>query len=111
MSSHPSGTLNRILTSLPAALTQPLTFLACSAALILISSTTVLRAAPQSSQAPPPAAGVTQAPPDNNTPQASRPALRVVQQMVQVDIIAKDHDGKPIQNLKQSDFTVYDNGK
>jgi VWFA-related protein len=83
----------------------------CSAALILISWTTVLRAAPQS-QAPPPPPPTKQAPPeDSAAPQASRPALRVVQQMVQVDIIAKDQNGKPVQNLKQSDFTVYDNGR
>jgi VWFA-related protein len=92
-------------------LKQPLAILACSAALILISWTTVLRAAPQS-QAPPPPPPTKQTPPDDSAiPQASRPALRVVQQMVQVDIIAKDQNGKAVQNLKQSDFTVYDNGR
>jgi VWFA-related protein len=90
---------------------QPLVILACSAALVLISWTAVLRAAPQS-QVPPPPAAKTQTPPaDSATPQTPTPSLRVVQQMVQVDIIAKDHEGNPIKNLKQSDFTVYDNGR
>ena len=31
--------------------------------------------------------------------------------MVQVDVIAKDRDGNPVKDLKQSDFTLYDNGK
>jgi hypothetical protein len=84
--------------------------LACLAALVVITLTPDLRAAPQS-QAPPPPPAKTQAPADSSTSQAAPPALRVVQQMVQVDIIAKDHDGKPIENLKQSDFTVYDNGR
>ncbi len=67
---------------------------------------------PSVSNSASPAARKTQAPPaDAAIPQASTPPLRVVQQMVQVDIIAKDHDGKPVQNLKQSDFTVYDNGR
>jgi VWFA-related protein len=92
-------------------LKQALAILACSAALILVSWTSVLRAAPQS-QTPPPPPPAKQATPDASAiPQASTPPLRVVQQMVQVDIIAKDHDGKPVQNLKQSDFTVYDNGR
>lgn len=43
--------------------------------------------------------------------QASRPSLKVISQMVQVDVIAKDRDGNPVRDLKQSDFTVYDNGK
>jgi len=28
-----------------------------------------------------------------------------------VDVIARDHNGKPVENLKQSDFTVYEDGK
>jgi VWFA-related protein len=95
----------------PKLLKQSLAIFVCSAAIILISWTAVLRAAPQSQAPPPPPAAKQQTPPaDSATSQASRPALRVVQQMVQVDIIAKDRDGKPVQNLKQSDFTVYDNG-
>jgi VWFA-related protein len=90
------------------ALKQPLASLTCSAALTLFCLAPMLRAAPQ---APPPTAQKTQSPTDNSTADATRPALRVVQQMVQVDIIAKDHDGKPVQNLKQSDFTIYDNGR
>ena len=89
-------------------LKQPLAVLVCSAALVLFSLTPILRAAQQT---PPPPPQKTQAPEDNSATQPARPALRVVQQMVQVDIIAKDHDGKPVQNLKQSDFTVYDNGR
>jgi VWFA-related protein len=90
----------------------PLAILACSAALALFCLVPMLHAIPQSQTPPPPSpAQKTQAPADNSAPEASRPALRVVQQMVQVDIIAKDRDGKPVQNLKQSDFTVYDNGR
>jgi VWFA-related protein len=111
MPSLPSGTSDRASRIFPSSAKQPLTILACSAALILISWTTVLRAAPQSQAPPPPPPAKNQAPADDATTQASRPALRVVQQMVQVDIIAKDQNGKPIQNLKQSDFTVYDNGR
>lgn len=110
MSTQLSGTPDRASKNFPKSLKQPLAILACSTALILISWTTVLRAAPQS-QAPPPPPAKTQTPADDSTMQASRPALRVVQQMVQVDIIAKDANGKPIQNLKQSDFTVFDNGR
>jgi VWFA-related protein len=109
MPSLPSGIPERASKNILNWAKHPLTILACSAALILISWTTVLRAAPQSQAPPPPAK--TQAPADDAATQASRPALRVVQQMVQVDIIAKDQNGKPIQNLKQSDFTVYDNGR
>jgi VWFA-related protein len=111
MSLHTSRTLTRASRNLSKSPKQPLVILACSAALVLISWTTVLYAAPQSSQTPPPPPAKTQAPAADAAPQASRPALRVVQQMVQVDIIAKDANGNPIQNLKQSDFTVYDNGK
>ncbi len=92
----------------PKLLKQPLTLLSCSAALALFCLAPMLCAAPQS-QAPPPAAAQKSA--DNSVTDASRPALRVVQQMVQVDIIAKDRDGKPVENLKQGDFTVYDNGR
>ena len=109
MPSHPSSANTIISGKFPKSLKQLLAILACSAAVILVSWTTVLRAAPQSQAPPPPAK--TQAPPDSSTSQAAPPALRVVQQMVQVDIIAKDHDGKPVENLKQSDFTVYDNGR
>src|ERR1700689_896216 len=110
MPSLPSGTPDRASKNSPNSVNHPLAILACSAALVLISWTTVLRAAPQS-QAPPPPAKQQTPPADSATSQASRPALRVGQQMVQVDIIAKDHDGNPIKNLKQSDFTVYDNGR
>jgi VWFA-related protein len=106
-----SGTPERASKNFLNSAKQPLAILACSAALVLISWTTVLRAAPQSQAPPPPPPAKTQVSPDDATTQASRPALRVVQQMVQVDIIAKDQNGKPIQNLKQSDFTVYDNGR
>jgi VWFA-related protein len=111
MPSLPSGTQERSAKNFRKFMKQPLAILACSAALVLISWTAVLRAAPQS-QVPPPPAAKTQTPPaDGATPQTATPSLRVVQQMVQVDIIAKDHEGNPIKNLKQSDFTVYDNGR
>ncbi|HEY4839271.1 MAG TPA: VWA domain-containing protein [Candidatus Acidoferrales bacterium] len=111
MPSLPSGTPDRESKNFPNSLKQPLAILGCSAVLVLISWATVLRAAPQSQAPPPPPPAKAQAPADDAATQASRPALRVVQQMVQVDIIAKDQNGKPIQNLKQSDFTVYDNGR
>lgn len=47
----------------------------------------------------------------NQKADTSRPSLRIVTQMVQVDVIAKDRDGHPVTDLKQSDFTLYDNGK
>jgi VWFA-related protein len=43
--------------------------------------------------------------------QTSRPALKVISQMVQVDVIAKDRNGQPVKDLTQKDFTIYDNGK
>jgi VWFA-related protein len=89
-----------------------LAILACSAALTLVFWTTALRAAPQSQATPPPPPPAKTGSADGSAAsQGSTPALRVVQQMVQVDIIAKDQNGKPIRNLKQSDFTVYDNGR
>lgn len=94
----------------PNSLKHSLATLACLAALVLLSLAPMLHAAPQSQETHPPAQK-TQSPADSSATEASRPALRVVQQMVQVDIIAKDRDGKPVQNLKQSDFTVYDNGR
>jgi VWFA-related protein len=110
MPSLPSNTSDRAFKNIPSTLQKALAIFTCSVALILGFCTTVLRAAPQS-QAPPPPAKQQTPPDDSATSQSSRPALRVVQQMVQVDIIAKDQNGKPIQNLKQSDFTVYDNGR
>jgi VWFA-related protein len=111
MSSLPSGAARRVSENFPNSWKQSLVIFAGSAALILISWTAALRAAPQTQAPPPPAARQQTPSSDSVTPQASRPALRVVQQMVQVDIIAKDANGKPVQNLKQSDFTVYDNGR
>src|SRR3984957_12894730 len=85
--------------------------LACAAAIILISSAHTVWAAPQA-QTPPPPPPKTQTQADTNSAlQSARPAIRVLRQMVQVDIIAKDHNGKPIENLKQSDFSLYDNGR
>lgn len=57
------------------------------------------------SQQPPPS------PDTKSAQQPPPPTLRVIRQMVQVDIIAKDHNGHPVKDLKQSDFTVYDDGK
>ena len=87
MPSLPSGTSDLASKNFPNSLKQALAILACSAALILVSWTSVLRAAPQS-QTPPPPPPAKQATPDASAiPQASTPPLRVVQQMVQVDII------------------------
>lgn len=89
---------------------ESLATLGWAAAFILISSAPALWAAPQSQTPPPPSKTQTQA--DNNSaPQTSRPAIRVLRQMVQVDIIAKDRNGKPIEDLKQGDFSLYDNGR
>jgi VWFA-related protein len=109
MASRSSSPQEHISGKFPKLLRHPLTILGCSAAVALFCLAPMLRAAPQSQTPPPPPPA--QKPADNSAPDATRPALRVVQQMVQVDIIAKDHDGKPIQNLKQGDFTVYDNGR
>ena len=107
MPSQPSAPNSILSAKFSNSVARSLAMLACSAALIAISLTPVLRAARQNQAPPPP-----QKPPaDKSATQPAPPALRVVQQMVQVDIIAKDRDGKPIQNLKQSDFTVYDNGR
>ncbi len=112
MPSQPSITNGLVSGKFPKVLKRPLAILATLGALVLISLAPMLRAAPQSqTPPPPPPAQKTQAPTDSSATEAARPALRVVQQMVQVDIIAKDRDGKPVQNLRQSDFTVYDNGR
>jgi VWFA-related protein len=52
-------------------------------------------------------------PPQSQAPgqQTAHPPLRVVRQMIQVDVVAKDKDGKPVVGLKQSDFKIYDEGK
>jgi VWFA-related protein len=109
MSSRPIAPNELSSAKFPKFLKTPLVIVGCSAALALFCLAPMLRAAPQSQAPPPPPPA--QKPADNSAPDASRPALRVVQQMVQVDIIAKDHDGKPVENLKQGDFTVYDNGR
>jgi VWFA-related protein len=109
MKTHPAGLLKRVPDKSLKSWKESLAVLAGASALMLISWTQVLRAAPQSQAPPPPPA---KAPADQNSaPPATGPALRVVRQMVQVDVIAKDQNGKPVQNLKQSDFTVFDNGK
>src|ERR1700722_11720941 len=100
MASHSSSPHEIIPGKFPKFLKNPLAILSCSAPLALFCLAPMLRAAPQSQVPPPPPSA--QKPADNSSPDATRPALRVVQQMVQVDIIAKDHDGKPVQNLKQS---------
>ncbi len=56
----------------------------------------------QPSQTPPPAQS---AQVQNTTP------LRVVSQMVQVDVLVKDRNGKPVTGLTQNDFSVFDEGK
>ncbi len=37
--------------------------------------------------------------------------LRAETRVVQIDVTVRDSKGKPVQDLKQSDFTVTDNGK
>lgn len=111
MKIHPSAIRGPIVRKIFTHWKKSLEILACAAAFVLISLTPVLRAGPQS-QAPPPPPAKTQTPADNNSaPQSSQPAIRVMRQMVQVDIIAKDRNGKPVQDLKQSDFSLYDNGR
>jgi VWFA-related protein len=41
----------------------------------------------------------------------STPAIRVTTRLVVVDVIATTKDGKPVNDLKQEDFTVEENGK
>ncbi len=43
--------------------------------------------------------------------QSQAPPLRVISQMVQVDVVVKDRSGRPVTGLTQNDFTVYDEGK
>jgi VWFA-related protein len=87
-----------------------LTFL-CAGAL----SAAAFALAPQSRQSQQPPAPQQQAPAKQSASpaanQTSPPPVRVIRQMVQLDVIATDRSGKPARDLKQSDFTVYDNGK
>jgi VWFA-related protein len=46
-----------------------------------------------------------------NPPQSTYPPLQVIRQMIQVDVVAKDRNGKPVADLKQSDFKIWDEGK
>jgi VWFA-related protein len=54
---------------------------------------------------------VQSSPPPPPPQQSTHPPLRVVRQMIQVDVVAKDRNGKPVTGLKQSDFKLYDEGK
>ena len=110
MKIHPSAIRGPIVRKIFTHWKKSLEILACAAAFVLISLTPVLRAGPQS-QAPPAPPPSAKAPADNSAPQSSRPAIRVMRQMVQVDIIAKDRNGKAVRDLKQSDFSLYDNGR
>ncbi len=82
-------------------------------AALLFSTGLITLAAWAQSQPPAPPPAQTSRPQSTTAQdaQASRPSLKVVSQMVQVDVIAKDRNGNPVKDLKQSDFTVYDNGK
>jgi VWFA-related protein len=63
----------------------------------------------QGVQSPPPPPAPQQ---NQSTPlQPARPSMRVTRQMIQVDVVAKDKDGKPVAGLKQSDFKIFDEGK
>jgi VWFA-related protein len=78
--------------------------LLCAVALVVVL-TARARAAQgtRPAQTPPPSAPSSQG-------QAPTP-LRVLSQMVQVDVVVKDRNGKPVTGLTQNDFTVFDEGK
>jgi VWFA-related protein len=112
MALHHSATPERTHGNFRTFLKQPLAILSCTAAVVLLSWTTLLRAAGQSQTQPPPPTASAQTQRDQNAAaQSTPPAIRVFRKLVQVDVIAKDHNGKPVEDLKQSDFTVYDNGR
>ena len=57
-------------------------------------------AAPQPTQTPPPAEGA-----------SVNPIFRTTARLVQVDVVVTDKQGRPIPGLKESDFTVLQDGK
>ncbi len=74
--------------------------------------TTIVCAQSVQSPPPPPPPQQSQSTGSQSTAsQQTHPPLRVVRQMIQVDVVAKDKDGKPVANLKQSDFKLWDEGK
>ncbi len=79
------------------------------AATLLFTATLATAVFAQSVQSPPPPPPPQQS--QSAPAQSTRPPLRVVRQMIQVDVVAKDRDGKPVAGLKQSDFKVFDEGK
>jgi VWFA-related protein len=78
----------------------------CAGTLLLAAGIAVAVRA-QSVQSSPPPPQQSQGP----AQQSTHPPLRVVRQMIQVDVVAKDRDGKPVAGLKQSDFKLWDEGK
>ncbi|MFZ0820622.1 MAG: hypothetical protein WAM91_11175, partial [Candidatus Acidiferrales bacterium] len=79
----------------------------CASTLLLTAGIAVAVRGQSVQSAPPPPPQQSQAP----AQQSTHPPLRVVRQMIQVDVVAKDKDGKPVANLKQSDFKLWDEGK
>ena len=63
-------------------------------------------------QGNPPAPAAQQSPgaPPSNAPN-QKPVLHLTTRLVQVSVVAHDGHGKPIEDLTQSDFRLFDNGK
>jgi VWFA-related protein len=57
------------------------------------------------------AAGLTAPSPRQNSPQSTAPTIQVYSRETVVDVIVTDAEGHPVRNLKQSDFTVKEDGK
>ena len=53
----------------------------------------------------------TDAPSRQNSPQSSAPTIQVYSRETVVDVVVTDAKGEPVRGLKQSDFTVKEDGK
>jgi len=51
------------------------------------------------------------APPQQDVPETSVPTLHVTSREIIVDVMVTDANGQPVRGLKQSDFTIEENGK
>jgi VWFA-related protein len=79
------------------------------AAMLAFTATLTAAVCAQSVQSPPPPPSSQQS--QSTQSQSTHPPLRVTRQMIQVDVVAKDKDGKPVANFRQSDFKLFDEGK
>lgn len=58
-----------------------------------------------------PTAGASQTPPPGQTPQEQRPTFKAVVQRVAVAAVVRDSKGRPVTNLKETDFQLFDSGQ